>query len=341
MNFEHEYPSFGQEHITMYQILATTEEKEECARQFRVSHIHNKKPDDVVLSVSFFAKCPDPGLSPIEIPGDLTRLHPSIRRGEVTWDEAFISRFEAGVKQLRERGVDWSIRAYVAADMEDYLHDRLMDLDVEMRVMETSSIYHNPGACWRFLAADDAEFFFTRDAEDINPTYVEEPCIRRFIDATKKHQDPRMFRMIWNWDYDDVSTVYRPVSGNGVGGRIMGAVNVRAALEAYHWCGMREQNDRTPPRSAFLPRWHMHPVRGPRELFGAAWPKYGGDEQFAGQFLYWAACRGGWLDTVVGCNNPGVHVMMASDLVEVLKHNPRAFVSWADDPHWNLNPNTP
>lgn len=337
MHFEQIYPEFDDADIRTYEMLSNAEGMEDAKNQFRIASIHNAKEKKIVLSTALFAKPPDPGLQEIKIPEDLNKPHPSIRRGEATWNDAFWDRFVAGLDKLREAKLDWTVRVHLAQDLAPFYLERLIDLDVEVRVMGSSSILHNPGACWRYLAGDDAEIWFARDIEDLCPTYIELPLMQRFISwvSNEEVSGPRFFRICWNADYDDVTTVYRPASGGGCGGARMSGIT--RALEAWHWFGSRYHELGDNPLSNFHTRWHFHPVRGVRELFGYKWPKYGGDEQFAGQYLYWRHVRAGEIFTVVGFTRPHIHVLMQRDLANVLRHRPNAFIMQFDEPGVPLN----
>jgi len=329
MNFQHTYPRFGGEHIALYNLLATPEEQEECAKQVRIKSVHNSQNKDVVISVSMFAKAPDPGMDHPAIPGDLEHLHKSITRGERSWIDAYLTPFIDGVREIKSRGLPFAVRVYLAADLETFLLERLVGTGVEVRVMESSSIFQNPGACWRFLAFDDSRIAFSRDCESVFPLYENAGRIQDFIKRSLATVSPKVLRYIWNGEHDEDSFIYRPLSGSGIvvsNPDLRG--NVAAALEAWHWFGTAGNKHRT----QMLPTKAFHRIRGEVDMFGAQWPKYGGDEQFISQLLYWDMAEAGRLETIIGCDRDHVHATMIDDLAYVLQQNPAARISMQSDP---------
>lgn len=313
------YPMFTKGAIEAFEMLSTPEERKDAYSHFAVEGVYDEKPDRncglPYLATAIFAKPPDPGLPEIKIPDDLKTPHPSVRRGEIDWHGAFWDRLAANIKKMESFRLNWNIRVYLANDMQHLLQE-LLDWGCEVHVMERSSILHNPGACWRYLAADNTNFFFCRDAEDLCPSHVELPLMKAFMERCEDRSGGYLFRCMWNADQDDVSTVYRPMSGGGMGGYRL-ELGMEQALAAWHWWGSR----------GFLPKFHSHPLLNEhRELFGMDWPKYGGDEQFGGQYIYWQQVfNEGRIDSVVGFSHHNLHPLMALDVANVKTANPAAY----------------
>ena len=69
--------------------------------------------------------------------------------------EHYVRPLLDGAEKLREERPDIVFRVYLAADLE-FLTDDLVTAGCEVMVMNGSSLRHNPGALWRFLAFEEA-----------------------------------------------------------------------------------------------------------------------------------------------------------------------------------------
>lgn len=68
----------------------------------------------------------------------------------------YVAPLLKGARILQKDRPDVTLRVYLADDLR-FLIDQLVDHGCEVYVMEGSSIAHNPGAMWRFLALSEGE----------------------------------------------------------------------------------------------------------------------------------------------------------------------------------------
>lgn len=124
---------------------------------FRVESTHNTKIAKHVVSTSLFCK---PAFKKDEDFPPMTRELMQDSSKEVLrsrfknpWAHYFLPIL-VGSKELLTRRPDIAFRVYLAKDLE-FLVPELVSAGCEVFLMATSSIRHNPGAMWRFLAMEE------------------------------------------------------------------------------------------------------------------------------------------------------------------------------------------
>lgn len=136
---------------------ATKEERAEMEEWFGVARVINARLEPRhLVSFSLFwknAETTDPELPKL----DRRTLKSAKRRNLVQkydpWSHYAQPLLEAATLILKARK-DVSFRVYLAADLDFPVKD-LVRAGCEVFVMKSSSLRHNPGAMWRFLALEE------------------------------------------------------------------------------------------------------------------------------------------------------------------------------------------
>ena len=153
------FPVLTDEMVGQFETEATEAERAELDGWFSVARVINPQPlTRHIVSTSLFWKNPrkdDPDLPSL----DRKALKHAKRRGLVRrfdpWPH-YVEPLLAGARQILESRSDVVFRVYLAADL-DFLVKDLVKAGCEVRLMKSSSVRHNPGAMWRFLALEEKQ----------------------------------------------------------------------------------------------------------------------------------------------------------------------------------------
>lgn len=149
--------------------------------------------------------------------------------------------------------------------------------------MKSSSVRHNPGAMWRFLALEEKTCLVTMCDSDRAPTA--EPDILRTEEMAKAGLG--MWRLpVWGDLAPDGTVPYRPMFGGQFGG--CPRLPMRRLMKAFVWHSRR---------GSISAKCQL-PACGERLIKGALWPDYGFDEYFLIAAVYPRAARKGVLSFV-------------------------------------------
>jgi hypothetical protein len=226
------------------------------------------------------------------------------RKRHMTFFEAFLEPF------LLKPPVDWDVRAYVAPNMSQ-IAEFLADRGVQVHVMSTASVAHNPGACWRYLAFDDSAYslIYSQDADNGQMKgWINQ------LEALKQYPDVALAR---NLPGTSRGGHYHPLPGSnftvrpskqtplfpqGWASAMLGFTSLNI-LSEQSFCNFA--NEYEPTQSVSVSSLDRRLARGvtwpnEQERQHAMWfPYYFFDEQFLKQCVYPRVTRKGRLATVI------------------------------------------
>ena len=234
MSWTSVFPVLSEEMVREYAAGASKAERAELDEWFGIARIINPKPDARhLVSFSLFWKnrdTADPELPKL----DRRTLKNAKQRNLVQkyepWSHYVQPLLDAATLILRARK-DVSFRVYLAADMKFLVKD-LVKAGCEVFLMKSSSVRHNPGAMWRFLALEEKGRLVTISDADRAPR-IEADLLRT---AECEKAGLGMWRVpVWG-DFDGKGeVVYRPMFGGQFGGSQR--VPMRRLMKAFCLAG--------------------------------------------------------------------------------------------------------
>ncbi len=303
------------EMVKAYRAGVTKQEKAQYEHWLGVERIINPRETRHTVCVSLFWKNTHAEDAPLPKPTKWLLKNPGaagIHFRVEPWDHYVKPLLEAAKLVAKERK-DASFRVYLASDMEFLVAD-LVKVGCEVRLMNSPSISHNPGALWRFLALEDKSTMVTFTDSDRAPDILAD------LDRTDTmaRSGLGMWRVPWLPDEpllargaDKQSVTYRPILGCQFGS--VSPLPARLLMEALHWNTTKG-----------LIETICHPAGcGPREIYGTRWPDYGFDEWFLQAAVYPRISKKGVLSFIPA---GGMSKFLPLDVEYVTWANPRSEV---------------
>ena len=285
MTWSDVFPILSDELFDDYLAEASKKFRKETAGWFAEQRTINPRTVRHIVSVSLFWKNirshqPDivirdrADFMSAEQGGRLLRFEP--------WS-AYVKPVLEGAYRLHAVREDVAFRVYLAADLE-FLVEDLVAAGCEVRLMKSSSIRHNPGAMWRFLALAETDRLVT--IVDADRAAHAEPDILRT--EAMAESGLNWWRVPTWGELNEVGTVcYRPFLALQFGSA-GGLTEVRTMMEALAWAC---QNGR-------IETFAKLPGCAPKQIHGVVWPDYGFDEWFMLSAVYPRAAYDGVLTFV-------------------------------------------
>jgi hypothetical protein len=284
MSWTDVFPVLTDDHLDAYDDNATPAERAELDGWFAVERVINRSNARHLVVFSLFWKntcSEDPDLPPL----NRETLMRAAELGLVTrfapW-EHYIQPLLNGAQRLRELRSDVAFRIYLAADLHFLIQD-FTALGCEVVLMKSSSVRHNPGAMWRFLALEEKRKLITISDSDRAPL-VEADIQRTELMALGRLGFWRV--PVWGERNEKGLMGYRPVLGCQFGtnkpfpaGRMMKSLiwhTTRGSISTH--C--------------------RPPGCGEQRIYGTQWPDYGFDEWFLQVAIYPRAARHGVLSFI-------------------------------------------
>lgn len=278
MSWTDVFPVLSDDQIADYQLNVTGLEATLLDEWFGVERTENERIGKHLVATSLFWK------NLVKAEGELPpvtreRMMNAGQFGLVSryapWEHYVMPLLE-GARSLRERRPEIVFRVYLAADLE-FLVEDLVAVGCEVKVMKGSSIRHNPGALWRFLALEEKGRWVTitdsdRAKEVLSDIERTESVMAAGLGLWRV---PYIFGSVEN---DNHPGYYRPINACQFGAS--GGQPVELLLRAFLWHTIRG----TMPDKCWL-----SPTKGKRsqlEIHGTEWPSYGFDEWFLTAALY-------------------------------------------------------
>ena len=273
------YPVFEDSHVADFQQFATPAEQAELEDWVGVARVINERPAcRHRVAVSLFWK----NLTSAE--GELVvenreQMKDASKLGLISryapW-EHYVEPLLAGAALLRRKRPEMVLRVYLAADL-DFLVDDLVSASCEVMLMRSSSLRHNPGALWRFLALESTDEWITViDADG---------CKDILADVERTEHTMAAGLGLWRKPYffdPDHHTndpgFYRPINACQFGAK--GGQPIRLLLKAFIWHNRRGSMRTTWQEPA------GHGKEQEQSIGGTSWPSYGFDEWFLLAALY-------------------------------------------------------
>ena len=317
MSWTDVFPVLDDAQVAEYEALATPEDRillEQCCGVARVA---NPRSGPHLVATSLFWKpahvaerdFPTPTRSLLK---DAKRL--GLVSRHAPW-EHYVQPLLDGAEKLRKERPDIVFRVYLAADLE-FLTEDLVAAGCEVMVMKGSSLRHNPGALWRFLAFEEADRWITITDADHAPEILHN------IERTEHAM--RAGHGLWRAPYildgggpDNDPGFYRPINACQFGAA--GGYPVSDLMKAMIWHTLRG----TMPGHCTIGA--TEDVRRETPIFGTDWPSYGFDEWFLLAALYpRMACAG--VLTFIAWNDRTANHWFALDIEYATWANPRSEV---------------
>jgi hypothetical protein len=267
------FPVMDDEALQNYE-TSSAETKAEIQSLFAINSIHNAGKNSHIVSTSLFWKSAyleDPDFPPItkELMQDPASAGLPTRFKN-PWEHYFLPIL-AAAKNLKKERPDVTFRVYLANDLEFLIPD-LVEAHCEVYLIETSSIRHNPGAMWRFLAMEE-ECLVTITDSDRSAQVIHD--IERTEEiATGGLNYWRVAYFIGKQD-DGVGSIgtYRTTLACQFG--CSSPLPMKLLCEAFVWNSI-DKNLRD------------HAQLGQRKIpiFGSEWPTFGFDEYFLNTAIF-------------------------------------------------------
>lgn len=278
MSWTDVFPVLSDDQIVEYESLATESDRALLAGLCGVARVENPQFGPHLVATSLFWKPAHAAEPPFPVP-NRQLLKDAARLGLVSrhapW-EHYVKPLLDGAEKLREERPDIVFRVYLAADMEFLVAD-LVAAGCEVVVMNGSSLRHNPGALWRFLAFEEEGRWITITDADHAPEILHN------IERTEHAM--RAGHGLWRAPYildgggpDNDPGFYRPINACQFGAA--GGYPVSDLMKAMIWHTLRG----TMP--GYCTIGATEDVRRETPVFGSDWPNYGFDEWFLLAALY-------------------------------------------------------
>jgi hypothetical protein len=156
MSWTDVFPVLNDDHLHAYEHGVSVEERVELDEWFAVDRVINRSKAKHLVTCSLFWKnaCADePDLPPLTLDRLVRAQELGLVERFAPWDH-YVQPLMDGARLLRDKRPDVVFRIYLAADLH-FLVEDLAGLGCEIHLMRTSSVRHNPGAMWRFLALEE------------------------------------------------------------------------------------------------------------------------------------------------------------------------------------------
>lgn len=315
MSWTDVFPILSDEMVSEFQSLVSEAELRVLETYFGVDRVENPRSGRHLVATSLFWKPADGEEEDFPIPtrdliqeagtlGFVSRYAP--------W-EHYVKPLIKGAATLQDARPDVVLRVYLAADL-DFLAEELVEVGCEVMVMKSSSLRHNPGAMWRFLAFEEEGRFITiMDADHM-------PEVLHNIERSEHAQAAS--HGLWRAPYmfdggapDNDPGFYRPINACQFGGN--GGVPTGLLMKAMVWH----------TKNGSMPLHCRLGGRGEPEsmvpIIGTNWPSYGFDEWFLSAAFYPRMAFEGVL-TFVHWNDRRVNHWLALDVEYSTWANPKS-----------------
>lgn len=315
MSWTDVFPVLTDDHIEDYESLATESERRLLDEYFGVARVENPRQGPHLVATSLFWK--PANAAELDLPSpDRVILQEAGGKGRSSrhapW-EHYVQPLLAGAAILREARPEVVLRVYLAADLE-FLMEDLVNSGCEVMLMKSSSLRHNPGAMWRFLAYEEEGRQITITDADHAPEVLHN------IERTEQtlaagHGLWRAPYMLSGGGPDNDPGYYRPINACQFGG--VGGFPVSLLMKSMVWHTLR---------GSMPDQCHIGGKGKPvsqTPIFGSEWPSYGFDEWFLMAALYPRMAMNGML-TFVGWNDRTANHWLALDIEYVTWANPRS-----------------
>ncbi len=317
MSWTNCYPVFEDSQITDFENIATLSERSELDDWFAVERHINSQTSTHLVAVSLFWKNLRAEDGELEVM-DREQMKNAAKLGLVSffppW-EHYVMPLLKGAAILRKERPDVVLRVYLAADLEFLIED-LVSQGCEVYLMKSSSIRHNPGAMWRFLALEERDKWITVIDADRGEDIL--------ADVERTEQVMTAGLGLWRVPYffdqdlnDHDPAYYRPINACQFGAK--GGERMTTLLKAFIWHNRRGTMTNTWLGPANLKHQEHQPIAV------SIWPDYGFDEWFLLAAVYPRLAFEGVI-TFFHWRRPELSICHTLDIEYVTWANPRSEV---------------
>lgn len=311
MSWTDVFPVLDDEMVDAYEAGVTPEERAEYDDWFAVDRIINRSKAKHLVVFSLFWKntrAEEPDLPPLTREVLMQAEEQGLVERFAPWSH-YVQPLLNGAKRMREKRPDVGMRIYLAADLHFLIED-FTALGCEICLMKTSSVRHNPGAMWRFLALEDKRRLITVSDADRAPL-VEADIQRTELMAKIGLGFWRV--PVWGELNDKGQMNYRPVLACQFGSnKPLPAGQLMKAL-IWHTRKGSISNKCKPPGC------------GEQVIYGTQCPDYGFDEWFLQAAVYPRAARHGVLSFIPAAAKSR---LLPIDIEYCTWANPRAEINY-------------
>lgn len=235
MSWSEVFPILSDEHVDAFEAGVSEVESGVLEGYFSVTRVINARPEAKhVVSTSLFWKNIRTDMPEIKIRSRKQFMKPGKKLLRFDPWSYYTVPLLQGAYWISKKRPEAVLRVYLAADLEFLIPD-LEAAGIEIYLMESNSIAHNPGALWRFLAfAEPDKLVTVLDAER-----VAKP-------GPQMDQTVEMDRMGLGWwrvpvwgELNEIGNVsYRPFVGCHLGRNQ--ALPVELLMKALIWCTQQD-----------------------------------------------------------------------------------------------------
>jgi hypothetical protein len=323
MSWTDVFPVLSEAQVSEFQQSATDVERELLDEWCGVARVVNAQEGKHLVAASLFWKHAH------KVDGDLPEISREVMKnakklGLVTrfspW-EHYVEPLLEGAAALLSLRPEIVFRVYLAADLE-FLVEDLVAVGCEVFLMKGSSIRHNPGAMWRFLALQEEGRWVTITDSDRAHQVVHD------VERTEKIMAAGLGLWRVPYVFDSVKngnspSSYRPIIACQFGA--LGGYPVELLMKAMLWHTLRGSM----PNECRIRKPNGKVGRVP--IFGTDWPTYGFDEWFLIAALYPRLAGAGVL-TFFPINQKESNHWFSLDIEYVTWANPRSEILFFGEP---------
>lgn len=285
----------------LYQLVDDhPEEKERLDSYFRVQKVFNLQPGNQkrVLAYSLFMKFAFQEYGEPVVNRESIYMKDCRYKG-TSWYERYAERLISNIENVQVFYPNWIVRIYLSNDLAFLIDDVFSKYPyVEVFLMESSSIAHNPGAMWRFLVYDDKSVAcaIIKDAdESFFHSEKREKEFHVWMNDKTKHgwyrnnNFWRKYQRFEKFPYDS-GVVYSPLVANTFAfKRSNDDFQMEKAMKGFILHRQLDPEEVRYCKDSAVPN---HPYG-----FGNLFPNYGFDERFLGHVVYYYTADRGKLWT--------------------------------------------
>ena len=284
MNWTDVFPVLDDAMVDEFEAQATRKERKELADWFAVQEVINPREVNHIVSVSLFWKNIRSHEPDIVIKDRAMFMGMGRRKKLLRFDpwQHYAEPLIKGALWVQANRPDVAFRVYLAADLEFLIPD-LVIAGCEVHLMKSSSIRHNPGAMWRFLAFEETDKLVTL----VDADRAAHPLADIVRTETTAKAGLGFWRVpVWGELNNAGNLNYRPIVGCQMGSAK--PFPTRLLMEALVW----------QTRRGGITKLAKPPGALPVTIHGTVWPDYGFDEWFLQVALYPRAAFEGLLTFV-------------------------------------------
>jgi hypothetical protein len=284
MSWTESFPVLDDEMVEAYEAGVSAKDRAEYDDWFAVDRVINKSKARHLVVFSLFWRnlnTDDPELPPITRETLLKAEEKGLVERFAPWNH-YVQPLLDGAAILRETRPEIGVRIYLAADLH-FLVEDFTALGCEVCLMKTSSLRHNPGAMWRFLALEEKTKLIT--ISDADRARLVEADLQRTELMSKIGLG--FWRVpVWGELNDKGMMNYRPILACQLGSAK--PLPARQLMKALIWHTLRGTISIKCKALGC----------GEQTIYGTVWPDYGYDEWFLQTAIFPRAAMNGMLSFI-------------------------------------------